>query len=154
VNGSNTKIRIDLKNLQTYVNTFSQLPTSKCSNNIVLAPSAYQTNINSNRWILGSLTMADLHKDYAQRSMNSQYVTNCPINTPFFTGVGCVDCLPPNNIFNIQTATCESCPTGTNFDLNSRTCQVNLSSSPTTFQTNLNSDRWLLGSLTMPQVTK
>lgn len=86
--------------------------------------------------------------------MTEKYVTNCPLETPFATNLGCIDCLSPKNIFNIETKTCIECPEGSSFDLQNRNCKIEIKNSITTFQTYLNSDRWMLGTKTMPEIIK
>jgi len=69
VNGSNYKIRLDVKNQQNYVSQISKFASSDCTNTTIVDTSALQTNILSDRWTLGNLTMQDIIKEYATRSI-------------------------------------------------------------------------------------
>lgn len=53
VDGTNYKTRLDLKNQQTYLQAIQDILDSDCTKNVQLSQSQFQTNLNSDRWILG-----------------------------------------------------------------------------------------------------
>ena len=93
---------------------------SKCTSEVKLGMSSFQTNLESNRWILGNWTMKQLIHDYAFRSMNESRVSNCPPSHPFFNDVDCIEC---PSIFNIETKKCTDCTDGTTFNSSSHSCE-------------------------------
>lgn len=104
-------------------NTSYDLNTRSCQPIISNSPTVYQTNLLSDRWLLGNLTLRQITKQYVDRSLNNPNVTNCPISSPFWNGNACSDCLAPNNLFDLSTKSCSSCPIGTNLNLNTRDCE-------------------------------
>lgn len=96
-----------------YLNTIQTTLQSNCSTPVVLAPSTYQTNVYAPNWILGNQTIDDVVNQYVQRSQDSNSITNCPLSTPFFNGLQCINCTDPTPVFNIQTSKCSACPLGT-----------------------------------------
>jgi len=68
--------------------------------------------------------MDNVTKEYALRSMKEQNVTNCPLATPFWDGIKCIDCVDPNNLFRIDTLTCTSCKSTEVFNLTTRSCET------------------------------
>ncbi len=58
--------------------------SSNCSTDVILRQSSFQTNLNNDKWILGNLTFQDVIKQYSERSMTNQYVSNCPDEKPFY----------------------------------------------------------------------
>lgn len=91
--------------------------------NILVGPTPYQTNINTPKpWILGGITYNDLVKDYVSRATTNNNVTNCGLNTPFWTGLKCVSCNEPTPVFDIFQAKCVACPAGNVFDPATRSC--------------------------------
>jgi hypothetical protein len=65
INGSNYKTRTELKNLQIYANMIEEQVKSQCKSEGILVKAAIQTNIYSDRWILGNLTMPEIIKEYS-----------------------------------------------------------------------------------------
>jgi hypothetical protein len=57
--------------------------------------------------------------------------TPCPVDKPFATSTGCIACTAPNNLFNLTSKTCTSCPNG--YDVTTHTCKP---SSNVTYQPN------------------
>jgi len=99
---NNYKTRLDVLNQQTYLQTIQDILNKNCSIDVTLRPSTFQTNLNNDRWLLGNLTFPDIVKEYSERSMINQFVTNCPDEKPFYVeGSGCIDCEGEKNYFNI-----------------------------------------------------
>lgn len=88
----------------------------------MLSPTVYQTNVYAPNWILGNLTVNDVVNKYIATSQQHSNITNCPMETPFFNGYVCINCTEPNNLFNMETRQCTSCPVGTTFNITSRYC--------------------------------
>jgi hypothetical protein len=98
------KVTADADNNIQYLNVAELLINRNCQDigTIIVGPSTYQTNINTQKpWILGGITLNDLVKDYVRRGTTYENVTNCGLNTPFFTGLECISCESPKPIFDI-----------------------------------------------------
>jgi hypothetical protein len=89
---------------------------------MVLSPTIFQSNIYASNWFLGNLTIDDVIEEYYQRSILYNNVTNCPLEFPFFDGKDCINCTGSQNLFNMQTKQCGSCPLDTELNVALRTC--------------------------------
>ena len=93
ISGVTYKVREDVSNQETYVSGMKDLLNSNCQKTVSLKDAVLQTNLNNNRWVLGNLTMQQLIQEYSERSMQYQYVNNCPSNAPFYVeNKGCLAC--------------------------------------------------------------
>jgi len=54
----------------------------------------------------------------------------------------------------METKQCTSCPQGSSYNKDNHTCIKNPKNTTTTYQTNLQSPNWILGNLTMQNITK
>ena len=78
VDCNNYKTRLDVQNQQTYLHTIQDILDKNCSIDVTLRPSTFQTNLNNDRWLLGNRNYTDVVKEYSERSLSNQFVTNCP----------------------------------------------------------------------------
>ena len=69
-NSTDKQLLIDATNQETYLSAMQGMISSKCTSTVKLGFSVFQTNLEAGKWILGSLSMPDLVKDYALRSIN------------------------------------------------------------------------------------
>ena len=51
-------------------------------------------------------------------------VSNCPLSKPFFNGTSCIQCNGILNLFNMQLAKCEKCPSGYKIHMTKHTCEL------------------------------
>ena len=51
-----------------YLQTIQEVITNNCSEEVLLSPTVYQTNIYANNWILGDQTINDVVNQYIVRS--------------------------------------------------------------------------------------
>jgi len=78
VDSNNYKTRLDVQNQQTYLDTIQDILDKNCSIDVTLRPSTFQTNLNNDRWLLGNRNYTDVVKEYSERSLSNQFVSNCP----------------------------------------------------------------------------
>jgi hypothetical protein len=119
------KVLADAGNSLRYLSTIEKLVNSNCNDisYLLIGPTPYQTNVNTKQpWILGGITMDNLVKDYVNRINTNNNVTNCGIDTPFWTGFVCTSCQDPTPVFNITSGKCVACPAGTAFNAEKREC--------------------------------
>ncbi len=119
------KVLADAGNSLRYLSTIEKLVNSNCNDisYLLIGPTPYQTNVNTKQpWILGGITMDNLVKDYVNRINTINNVTNCGIDTPFWTGFVCTSCQDPTPVFNITSGKCVACPAGTAFNAEKREC--------------------------------
>lgn len=84
-----------------YLQTIQNVLNGNCTNTAILTSSVYQSNVYATNWILGNQTINDLVNIYIQRSRDYNSITNCPLETPFFNGYECINCVTPTPIFNM-----------------------------------------------------
>jgi len=77
VDSNNYKTRLDVQNQQTYLDTIQDILDKNCSMDVTLRPSTFQTNLNNDRWLLGNRNYTDVVKEYSERSLSNQFVSNC-----------------------------------------------------------------------------
>jgi hypothetical protein len=56
--------------------------------------------------------MNDIVNQYIARSQKFDNITNCPLATPFYNGISCINCTGNTPIFDMTTLKCTNCPTG------------------------------------------
>ena len=107
-----------------YLQTIQNVLNDNCTTPAILTASTYQSNVYATNWILGDQTINDLVNNYIHRSRDVNSITNCPLETPFFNGYQCINCVDPEPIFNMQTSVCTHCPENTAFDSAKRSCEA------------------------------
>jgi hypothetical protein len=106
-----------------YLQTIQQVIQNNCTTATILSPTVYQSNVFAPNWITGSQTMNDIVNQYIARSQQFDNITNCPIATPFYNGITCVDCTGATPVFDMTTLKCTTCPTGQAVDTTEKTCK-------------------------------
>ena len=106
-----------LRNVQKVLNTDCITPTEPTE-------PVKQSNIYAPNWILGDQTVEDLVNSYVARSRESQSLSNCPIETPFFNGIVCINCTDPTPLFNMKTLQCTICPNRSIFCSEGKKCNT------------------------------
>ncbi len=48
----------------------------------------------------------------------------CPVETPFYNGKICINCTAPTPLFNATSLTCTSCPTGSTYSVDTKSCVI------------------------------
>lgn len=119
-----TQLTADIKQQETIVLGIESVIYSQCNNASVFSPTIFQSNLYASNWVLGRQSITNLIDQYYQRSLLYTSVNNCPLATPFFDGLSCIQCLPPTPIFDMQLSNCTNCPTGYRLHLTKHLCEV------------------------------
>lgn len=118
----NIQVARDLDAQVFFIENIQSIIKQRCNRKAILTPTIWQTNLNAANWILGEQTLDDVVEEYFQRSTTYDNVTNCPASTPFFNGRECINCPREAPIWNLYSQECVSCPTGTVYQGQSRSC--------------------------------
>lgn len=87
-----------------------------------LSSNIYQTNIKATNWIYGGLTQSQLRLRYFSRSA-SRNVTNCPLETPFFNGKECINCVGNFPFWDMAKEKCSACAPDFKYNQAARDCE-------------------------------
>ncbi len=66
--------------------------------------------------------MNDIVNQYVARSQQYDNITNCPLDTPFYNNIKCVQCSGTTPIFDMKDLKCTACPPNSSFNVDTRAC--------------------------------
>ena len=66
--------------------------------------------------------MNDIVNQYVARSQQYDNITNCPLDTPFYNNIKCVQCSGSTPIFDMKDLRCTACPGNSSFNVDTRAC--------------------------------
>lgn len=99
---------------------------NRCQQTQTIASSSlfYNFNNSAQNWVYGSITPTDIVGFYQQLAEHGT-VTACPADKPYIKlgSTQCFNCQAPNNIFDLTTQECISCPGNTTLNTTTHQCQ-------------------------------
>jgi hypothetical protein len=130
-----TELQSEVLRQKQYINIIEQSFNSPCcggykikklhpqtaSGETDLAVSTYQTNIKAKNWIYGGMTQSQLRLRYFSRSA-SRNITNCPLETPFFNGQNCINCVGDFPFWDMAKEKCSNCAANFKYSESDRDC--------------------------------
>jgi hypothetical protein len=98
--------------------------SSGCTKNVKLSDTFFVSNPNANNWILGDWTYDNFIKSYISVVNKQTKINKCPLDRPFYDSIteDCINCVYPNNVWNMKLKTCTSCPYAQIVNTKTRKC--------------------------------
>lgn len=116
------RISQNIENQITFIGGVETFLESGCDSSIILSETYFLSNPNANNWILGDWTYQQFINSYISVMNSNPQTTKCPLETPFFNGNQCVNCVYPNNVFNMKDAKCSNCEYSLIVNVKTRKC--------------------------------
>lgn len=90
-------------------------PTNNTNDNTTNTTTNTTTPLYNGTNLESGLNRTILPSNITVSSLQSTPVQPCPASQPFFANKQCINCNPPNPLFNYSSSQCTTCPMGTNF---------------------------------------
>lgn len=122
--GDRPKAKQSIENQIAYLKGLEVFLNSGCTKKIKISDTYFVSNPNANNWILGEWTYDNFVKSYVALFANQTKINKCPIDKPYYdeTTDDCINCVYPNNIWNMKERKCISCPYAQIVNIKTRKC--------------------------------
>lgn len=109
---------------------------------------AYDDNLHTYATIVNNTESNALASNYlmANAPIVNTSTPDCPIATPYYDGVSCIQCPSPFTLFNVDTLTCTQCSPLTTYNATTKKCD----SRPVVYVSNLTSNLIATKNTTVP----